>query len=838
MNAIKDSFWIRLIALVALFVSPFLFLSPQPAQALRKTADEVYVQPIEGLDKTGLFGPTQKEIITSVIQDNYQVYCAAPAQEVSAEIGKKYIRYLELYFGNTKIHKPETILTANDDIFNPLVLDDTGEEQQAVFNESKESYVQYLNNSKANPDPLLEEVVTADYYKLLSIREQCVLQKEAQKRVGILCGKLDVPLSECPLNVPIPNTGGDTKIMEVDIPSCNNITKPNLIKSLSNLGATLIELANLPISQVYGKRPAFLVTCVEQIKAGGSIWGGGSAPEDLALYMWTNWRDILSSLFGLLKHKLNLRKDECHVRTILVDSPTTEQEPQNSMEAHNVSRKVLMKLDDQVAEQEAYDKAKGARREIALGKLAKGFSADERVNLVGSANSQTQALTHMINGLAPVCSIESIRDETAPTITSEAHFTEGGPKYKATGRTAADDFGLLESLFAKLGAEIETGERTKNDIEQRGAIIETFIIAPYDAQITMDQFLTTLDDYEAIQTTRESDWPTHVLFNKGIGEGQEYSLSSGSSTSDQEFWDPEDCKTVTHRDKETGEVYEELDCTQVYTVGITDMEQYLGVPVLPAKTQSNVRVQLTGLKYETPVHSHVERYSSTPLANSEVLIKGTAGSSGDDGDDDEQDIGDVLAKCNGGPRVGSGEDSQNICQSTGEYCTPEEINANNDCTLLESQHYIPNWQNGGDGYKPCSEELYSYIACNPEYEDALIANMVDSNGNFSQSGTMTACEYVVSEAKAAGVSPAFALAMWGEESGWSSYRDAYAFGVTSAGKLDLGDQVAAFLGTVKGKSDYLAFMKQYSGEKEPGNVFCNNAHFPARLRAYYDYLAL
>ena len=76
-----------------------LFLTPQPALAVRKTADDIYVQPIKGLDKTGIFGPNQSEIAEAIIQDNYQVYCAAPAQEMSAEIGQKYIRYLELYFG-------------------------------------------------------------------------------------------------------------------------------------------------------------------------------------------------------------------------------------------------------------------------------------------------------------------------------------------------------------------------------------------------------------------------------------------------------------------------------------------------------------------------------------------------------------------------------------------------------------------------------------------------------------------------------------------------------------------------------------------------------------------
>jgi hypothetical protein len=809
-----------------------LFLTPQPALAVRKTADDIYVQPIKGLDKTGIFGPNQSEIAEAIIQDNYQVYCAAPAQEMSAEIGQKYIRYLELYFGKLKIHKIATTVEAGDDIFNPLILDDTGEEQTAVFKEDKQSYVQYLNSSKADADPIQEQLATADYYKLLSLQEQCEVQKEAQKRVIYLCNKLEnTPLSECPLNITIPNTSAE--IAEVDIPSCNNITDPELIANLSQ-SSTLVSLANLPLSQVYGKRPAYLLTCVEQKKSGGSIYGGGSI-EDLALYMWTNWKNILSSLFGGLRHKLDQKKDECHVRSILVDSPTTEQEKVNSIEAHNISRNVLTPWTDQIEIEKAYQKEKAARREIVLGEIASGFSNEDRVNLVGSANVQTKALTQMVNGLAPVCDNSSIRPEDAPTITSEANFSEGGPLYKASKRTAANDFGLLDSLRALLEAEIETGERTKNDIENRNVTVETFLIAPYDAQITLDQFFSPLEEYTITKEQAESIWPSHVFFNKGIGEGQEYNIGTGSNKSEQKFWDPDDCKVTPGHYNKNGEWQdEELDCWQSYNVGISNMEQSLGVDVIADKTRGNVRAMQSLFPYDEPAYKHVERFGSSTEANNEKLIKGDGGNSRNDGeDDDEEDVGPVVAQCDGGPRITSGEGAQHICQDIGP-CTGEELSASGSCTLLESQHIISAWQNGGDSYKPCSEELYSYVACT--YPDTLIANSVDSQGKFTKDGTMTACEYVVSEAKSAGVSPRFALAMWGEESGWSHHRDAYALGVTSEGKLDLGSQVSAFLGTVNGKSDYLTFMKQYSAETSSTNVFCTNPHFPARLKEMYDFL--
>lgn len=601
-----------------------LFLTLQPALAVRKTADDVYVQPVTGLDDTGLFGPTKEEIVEALIMDNYQVYCATPAQEMSAEIGEKYLQFLKWHFGETKIHQLETTVEADDSIFNPLILDDTGQEPKAVFKNNKQSYVQYLTNSKTDADPIQEQLVTADYYKLLSLKEQCEVQKEAQKRVIYLCGLLkDTPLSECPLNITIPNTSAE--IAEVDIPSCDNISDSEVIKNLSE-SATLISLANLPLPQAYGKRPAYLLTCVNQIPSGGSIFGGGAA-EDLSLYMFTNWKNILSSLFGALRHKLNLKKDECSIRTVLVDSDTTEQEKINSIEAHNYSRNILTPWEDQVVIEDEYESEKGGMRDIVFGEIAEGFNSDDRVNLVGSANTQTKALTHMVNGLAPVCDNKTVRPESAPTITSEANFSEGGRLYKKTSRTAADDFGLLDSLRNLLNSEIETGERTKNDINNRKVILETFLIAPYDAQITLDQFFSPLEEYTITKEQVENERPTHVQFNKGVGEGQEYDVTFSSNKSSQDFWDPDNCVWKPgHTNKNGVWIDGEWDCMQTYTVGIgDDISQELGVDVIAAKTRGNVRVMQSLFPYDEPAYKHVERFGSSTEANNEKLIKGDGG---------------------------------------------------------------------------------------------------------------------------------------------------------------------------------------------------------------------
>jgi hypothetical protein len=644
-----------------------LFLITPEVSAARKTADEVYVQPIKGLEESGLFGPTQSEIIEAVILDNYQVYCAAPAQIMSAEIGKKYIRYLELE-PVLKTHRVTTTMTGSDDILNPLVLDDSGKEKTAVFKDNKQSYVQYLNNSKTNADPLLQDLVTADYYKLFSLEEQLAAKEKAKKNTIFLCNKLDIPLSKCPLNITVP--GISMEIGEINIPDYDELVDPETRKELLESPHTK-GTAYLPLARVYGKRPAYLVTCVEQKKSSASDIHGTPGLEDFALYMSTGWRSILSSFFGSLTHKLNLKRDECHVRTILVDAPTTEDESWNSVEAHNISRGFFTPYEDQIVIEDEYKKARGARNEIAQGELADGFDADDRVNLVRSANDQTQALTHMINGLAPACGNENIRTETAPTITSESNFSEGGATYKTSGKTADEDWGLLDSLFAKLNSEIETGERTINDINNRYVIVETFLIAPYDTQITMDQFFSPLEEYKITKEQAETIWPTHVLFNKGVGEGQEYRLTAGSSKSGEGFWDPEDCKWVEGHTNKAGEwVPGHEDCTQEYQVGISGADQPLGVDVITRKTGGNVRSMLSALPYDSAAYNHIEKYSSSEEANSEKLIKGSGVF--DCLDDNGVsvpcgEVGKLRCECNGGYwKIGPDTDScYNICD--GDY---------------------------------------------------------------------------------------------------------------------------------------------------------------------------
>lgn len=158
--------------------------------------------------------------------------------------------------------------------------------------------------------------------------------------------------------------------------------------------------------------------------------------------------------------------------------------------------------------------------------------------------------------------------------------------------------------------------------------------------------------------------------------------------------------------------------------------------------------------------------------------------------------------------------------------------AGSQCTVYDpAVHNIPDWKNPGDEGFSC-DDLYNYVLCT--FPDSLIQNPVDSNGKFVDHDTgMTACEYIVSNAKSKGISPQFALAMWGEESGFSHYK-VPDFGVVSAPAQDLKAQLDLFADTANSHGSYQSFLEAYGVGQ--GNNFCVNPYFVGRLKTFYDYL--
>jgi len=243
---------------------------------------------------------------------------------------------------------------------------------------------------------------------------------------------------------------------------------------------------------------------------------------------------------------------------------------------------------------------------------------------------------------------------------------------------------------------------------------------------------------------------------------------------------------------------------------------------------------------------------------------------------------EAIAQCDGGKRTTSGETAVNMIAvskgqkveytfpSTGNtvacmtyvsgpnyqsYATPEKDSFDADAFADQGYHNISRWRDPSDlpaaSAQEYCESMYEFVACT--YPETLIQNRVNAQGQWDSNGAETACEYVVRRAQEKGVSPRFAMAMWGEESGFSHYRNASAFGVISKPALDLGAQVESFLNTVIGESyttkvaahsntdpnnpfsKYLDFLEQYSGEVRGSNQFCRNNEFPARIKTFYNF---
>ncbi|MFZ1721063.1 MAG: hypothetical protein WAU07_01005 [Microgenomates group bacterium] len=321
-----------------------------------------------------------------------------------------------------------------------------------------------------------------------------------------------------------------------------------------------------------------------------------------------------------------------------------------------------------------------------------------------------------------------------------------------------------------------------------------------------------------------------------------FGLNGGSIS--HTFTDPDDCELVEPEpviDPETGEEYiypyidpvtkklitgppppTEVCKDKTFSISI-DTDPVDSVQILGARLGFWSRTaQLKISSYFSQSHAYLLSCNTTE----EFLLGNCAGGAPPVIADPVPDIPPVAQCDEGSPRITSGEDAQHVFSLTDPNCTIYE----------ESIHDIPAWKTREDSFRPCNE-LYSYVACT--YPNTLIENQVNADGEFVDEGegVMTACEYVVQRAQAAGISPQFALAMWGEESGFSNYGGPD-LGAIFVDYPNLGAQMTAFIGVVNQHDNYFDFLVQYSeGTQHLGtNQFCSNPWFVGRLKEYYDYL--
>ena len=590
------------------------------------TEDKVYVQPIPGL-KSGLFGISAKTIIESLIDDNYQVYCAAPTQVIGPEVVGEYKRFLELYFGKVdEKEKPlETVVSDPSSISNPDIWNDEGDGYKG------ESVVNYQYKNKTDTKTINSNIITDGINRQRSLYEQCINQKATRKDVIGRCQELkDVKLSDCPLNIDIPGMPG-IQIADIDI-DCNDLLDEDKYDQIEEW--KINGMLNTPDASAIktNMKPAYLMICFEQ-KNGVGRWFDNTKVEDKKFYTNSIWSWINSNFLE--------KKGECSVRSIQIPVAVTEQNPKYEdypLEVQDQSKKFFMSLNDQKAEEKASKKARSARKKLALDELASGFLGEKLIRLRNSDDEFKKALAFIVNGTAPPCTQETVRQEEAKTIGSESTLKEDGIKYKASDADAYHTWskgGALASLVTKLKTILYTGKRIKDDFEGRVVYVRSYIFAPYSnkdengaaERISLQQFFLPKIDYEKIRFMAQKYWPTHINF-------QNFLVSSATNEKCESFEDPESCEWKEYNPPkiETDEwggswpVYGEWVCKEKeFCVTGKDLGQQYSTPI--SYMRGDIRPILSLLPVDDAAWKHANKTLGDPTntnqkPNIEDFLKG------------------------------------------------------------------------------------------------------------------------------------------------------------------------------------------------------------------------
>lgn len=606
-----------------------VFLVPKIALAQRKTADEVYVQPIPGL-KAGLFGISAKTVIESLIDDNYQAYCAAPTQLIGPEVLGEYKRFLELYFDKLdEDDKPlETIVSDPSQITNPNITNDEREGK----GESLVNY-QYLN--KTDSEAINWNIKTDGVNRQRSLFDQCIKQRATRKDVMTRCqGLKGILLKECALNIDLPDMPG-LKIADIDI-NCNDLLEP---EKLAEIDPVLLKgMSKTPDASAINNntKPAYLMICFHQ-NEGVGMWFNDKKVDDKKFYTDTFWSRLWKNVID--------KKDECSIRTIRIPVALTEQNPyleSYGLEVQDAAKKSFMSLTQQRAEEEVFNSARGDRKSLALGELASGFNSDKRINLKSNDDEVKKALAFIVNGTAPACGISDVRQEEALTIGSDSTLNEGGPEYKDSENDAYGTWtngGILASLVTKLKTILKTGKRIKSDFEGRTVVVESFIFAPYSnskEKVSLQEFFLPQRDYEKIRFMAQEYWSSHINF-------QNFLVSSATDKECQSFEDPETCKWKEFNPPkiETDEwggswyVYGETVCEEKeFCVTGKDLGQQYSTPI--SYIRGDMRPALSLYPMDSPAWKHANKTLGDPAKpeqkpNMNEFLKGSGKGENDGG---------------------------------------------------------------------------------------------------------------------------------------------------------------------------------------------------------------
>lgn len=753
--------------------------------------DEYYLYPIAGLATKD-----QPVIFDDLIKQGYEAQCSTPAFYTEVAAGANLVRFKELVDQGLATVQARTVenelkieyVTSKVPVWrdsNPV----------ATLMSSLEDFWGFQTIEAEIEAQQL--IASSPIYSLLTIEQQCEMKVHILETTQLLCEKLADP-NTCALYQPINGTAGYTTKTALEGWRSSNLTCKKInqgeYKKAQKPLVTAILRTPLYLDRAY--RLAFLVLSTEL----------RNDPNPINIF------DFLRKDAGegnaYPKHEVRVIAFKIpDIGTNRADDEANYQDPLQLTRNSFLDLETIKK-----------NKTAGIQKRDALRTPVHPPGSPPVIECGGETCSDPliKSLLEMINNQGEQCKYKpaNLRFEASNDIYSPGSLASGaGTLFKDGSNPSIDLFTtpsdqVKQPQIASYNFLSRIGLGGTGDSQ---AQTQAFLIYPMGYELgTVEESLLAFFDQKWGKSL-DTDLPVRDYFKL---TGIEQAMTEGKATVD--FIDPNPTCT-------TDPATNLQDCTSLKTAeaGIeTDF------------TNKQPRILGGRLGFLTRfIQRTLHEVKSRPFAfitacrTTEDFLLGRCTEKQTPGPDETTDSLTAVAQCQAGSaRITSGEDAIHIPDSGNAACNKYDAGS----------HAIPNWKNAADPVKDCAN-LFSYIACT--YPETLIENPVSSSGTFFNAGTLTACQYVVDQAKAAGISPRFALAMWGEESGFSAYR-VPDFGVISLKSQNLGLQFTGFKGIVEdfSASEYQGFLERYSGETRGSGSFCNNKYFPGRLKVFYDYL--
>ena len=819
-----------------------------PLSGLEKVSDyNITGQPVPQNEVAGISG----EILNDLINQGYQAYCTTPTFNIKGGYEGDVQRFRELYApGSGVFDITSSLKVATNNAEYPLFRSSSG--SNSLMN-SLETYwgFQNIDRDLAQDERALQ---SGAVYKLLSLQQQCEQKVAIAKSIQTMCGKLENPQT-CALYIPIPGYGSfSTRTILSDFQNaglnCKDVGDFNLTQEQQEVANALM---NVPLFLDKAYRLAFLVVNIPLQEYQPSVFFNFlRIPDPEANFAQGTSKpanEVRVLAFRIPDFGTNRNPDD----------PGSYLDPlQLARNAISSPQDIQERLDDQVAAKEAVRSA-GDKGRIQCSVLPNELDAQVACQdplskaVIDLVNKQPDITGPRIDGTWGSCdqaSAENLPSEDAKAITDSADLNNGLTTTSSTKLQQAldatltfrPDYQILKSLFSVVTGQSATPQQaefnfiSKLDIHKDGGAdskAQMYLVYPVGYELKDAE--TALASLIFNPTQREEYFNDPKLEQYFAMSGLEATWESEKETIS--FFDPEKCRAelISAASAVPPRLPNLELCNNEAGATVVDTQSFDRQPRVLGGVLGNLMRSIQ-LSLHT-IGSGAYNYVASCETTEEFLTGNCSGKGPDTASSDGVDTSGItpLAQCNitQTGRITSGETAIHIASTTDPSCNVFDA----------ATHTIPEWLNPNDVSKPC-DFLYSYASCT--YPKSLIANFVDSSGKFAESGSETACEYIVRRAQAANVSPRFTLAMWGEESGFSG-TDAWDLGVVSQPKKDLGAQMDAFINLVNiyrsdTTSGFERFMLRYSGEGAygqwlVGTPFCTNIYFPGRLKTYYDYLA-